>query len=65
MKKSKNKMNREQKDFLAHYTCEIIERYENIDNVLKTHGIPKTHIKKLNKALDMIFEVNQCCFNKK
>lgn len=64
MKKSKNKMNVEQRTFLAHYTCEIIERYDGLEDVLKSHDIPKKHIKKISKALDVIFDVNQCCFDK-
>jgi hypothetical protein len=64
MKKSKTEMNKEQKDFLAHYTCKIIDEQMNMEEVMKSHGIPKNLIKKMSKAIDMIYEVNQYCFAK-
>ena len=64
MKKSKSKMTKEQNDFLKHYTCQILDEQMNMEEVMKAHGIPKKHIKKMSDALDLIFEVNQSCFDK-
>lgn len=58
-------MTKEQKDFLAHYTCGILDRHDNMEEALKSHGIDKNLIGKMNKAFDLIFEVNQACFKKK
>jgi len=60
----KNKMNKKQIEFLKSYTCGILEKYEDIDAIMKSHGIQKKHIKKMNNAFDLIFEVNQSCFAK-
>lgn len=63
MKKTK-KMNAGQKDYLKSVTCNILERYSELEDNLKAHGIPKKHVKKIGKALDLIFEVNQACLKK-
>jgi hypothetical protein len=55
-------MNKDQKELLAKYTSHILENYADAEIVLKLAGIPKKYIKKINKALDLIFEVNQDCF---
>jgi len=60
----KSKMNKQQKEMLATYTCGILDRYDGMEEHLKAHGIPKELIKKMNKAFDLIFEVNQSSFDK-
>ena len=57
-------MNKQQIEFLKYYTCRILDEQQNMEEVMKSHGIPKKHIKKMNDALDLIFEVNQSCFAK-
>ena len=52
-------MNQEQKDWLKHKTCFIIEKNDNLEHEMKERAIPKKLIKKITKALDLIFEVNQ------
>lgn len=65
MAKSKSGMNKFQKYFLSNYTCGILDRYYNMEEQLKEHGIPRKHLRKMKEAFDLIFEVNQCCFAKK
>lgn len=60
----KSKINKQQKEVLATLSCGILDRYDNIEEHLKSHGIPKPLIKKMSKAMDLIFEVNQSCFAK-
>jgi hypothetical protein len=57
-------MNKEQKELLATLTCGILDRYADVDEYLKAHGISKRLINKINKAFDLISEVNQSCFDK-
>jgi len=57
-------MNEEQIVFLKSYTCGILDRHQDVDELMKSHGIPKKHIKKINDAFDLIYEVNQSCFTK-
>lgn len=57
-------MDEKQKEFLALLTCGILEKYEGIDELLKSNNIPKSLVDKMEKAMDLIFEVNQSCFDK-
>lgn len=63
--KAEVKMNKQQRDVLAGYTCNILERNVDMEDYLAAHGIPKSLIDKMSKAMDLIYEVNQVCFNKK
>ncbi len=57
-------MNQQQKEALKYYTCRVLEQNENMEEMLLSHGIPKKIVAKLNKALDVFFEVNQECIEK-
>lgn len=59
------KLNKQQKEFLALRTCYILDQNSNFEEELKSHGIPKKIQKKINKAFDLIHEVNQMCHKKK
>jgi len=52
-------MNEKQKEYVRSITCYILEKNTDLIEDLETHGIPKKLIKKIDKALDLIFEVNQ------
>lgn len=55
-------MNKEQKEILAMFTCGILDKYDDYETYLSSHGIDKKYINKISKAFDLIFEVNQICF---
>lgn len=58
------KLNKSQKRDLARITCRILEQNQNLDIELKSCKIPKKAVKKINKALDIIADLNRMCFNK-
>lgn len=58
-------MNKEQKENLRLVTCGILDRYSDMDEFLEVNKVPKKLVKKINKALDLIFEVNQSCIDDK
>ncbi len=58
-------MNKYQAAFLAEYTNGILDKYPDVDEVLQAHHIPKVHARKITKAFDMIFQVNQSCIPNK
>lgn len=58
-------MNQEEREHLLKFTCHIIEKYDAVEEKFKAGGLPKKWIKKLDKAFDLIYEVNQKCFDKK
>ena len=57
-------MNKYQKEVLANYTCGILDRYPDMDEYLQSHGIDERLLKKMKKAFDLIYEVNQECHKK-
>lgn len=59
------KLNKSQKRDLARITCRILEQNSNLDVELKACEIPKKAVKKINKALDIIFDLNKMCHNQK
>ena len=58
-------MNNQQKDYLKNITCKMLDQHSDIEGSLKEQGIPSSLVKKMGKAFDLIFEVNQSCFPKK
>lgn len=53
-----------QKEALARYTCYILDTNADLEEFLDSHAFPEGIKEKMNKAFDLIFEVNQECFTK-
>lgn len=54
-------MTEQQRQYLASKTCYILDSQADLEDQLAAHGIPLKLRKKITKALDLIFQVNQSC----
>ena len=58
-------MTKEEKEQLAGITCYLSECFDEFEEELTSFNIQQDQLDKIDKAYDLILEVNQFCFDKK
>ena len=58
-------MTKEEKEQLSGITCYLIECFDEFEEELNSFNINEDQLDKIDKAYDLILEVNQFCFDKK
>jgi hypothetical protein len=54
-----SRMNTEQAECLKYNTCGLIEVIERYVESMKSNGMPKKEVKKIESHLDYLFQLNQ------